>query len=392
MSRELEAIGDRSLPALDPLEVHSGLIGGPRRTALPPDPVPPLAGTPREVLEAMLVEPLSQPPCHVAFSGGRDSSAMLAVATHVARRHGLDDPIPLSARLEEHPRTWETEWQELVIGHLGLREWTRLPITDQLDALGPEAAGALRRHGMFWPSQGHSMLVFARHAGGGSMLTGGGGDEVFTSWSQRRIALRRLVGLRPRRRALKWIAFTRLPQRIQAAYLFDRSPVSTPWLRPEPDRELQQQRRRRALTFTKDWNEVLEGLIQSRYLELLRPVLDTFAADYGVRLMEPFYDRRFVRAMGRAAPQDGYETRTHALEAHFSDLLPPEILRRGTKAVFSEAAWGAHARGFAEQWDGGGLDETIVDIGRLREEWAKERPNARSLGCLHQAYLATQRA
>jgi asparagine synthetase B (glutamine-hydrolysing) len=390
MTGELEAIRGGSLPALDPLEVYSGLIGGPRRTPLPPEPGPPLAGTPREVLEAMLVEPLSKPPCHVAFSGGRDSSAMLAVATHAARKHGLDDPIPLTARLEEHPRTWETEWQELVIGHLGLREWSRLPIVDQLDALGPEASGALRRHGMYWPSQGHSMLVFARHAGGGSMLTGGGGDEVFTSWSQRRIPLRRLIQLRPRRRALKWIAFTRLPPKAQAAYFLNRSPVSTPWLRPGLDRELQQQRRKRALTFTKDWNEVLEGLIKSRYLELLRPVLDTFAADYGVRLLEPFYDPRFVRAMGRAAPHDGYLTRTHALEAHFSDLLPAEVLRRGTKAVFSEVAWGRHARGFVAEWDGSGMDEAIVDVDRLREEWAKERPNARSLGCLHQAYLATQ--
>jgi asparagine synthetase B (glutamine-hydrolysing) len=392
MPGELEAIRGGSLPALDPLEVYSGLIGGRRHTPLPPDPDPPLSGTPREVLEALLVEPLSNPPCHVAFSGGRDSSAMLAAATHVARTHGLDDPIPLSARLEKHPRTWETEWQELVIGHLGLHEWSRLPITDQLDALGPEASGALRRHGMYWPSQGHSMLVFSRHAGRGSMLTGGGGDEVFTNWSQQRIPLRRLAKLRPRRRAFKWMAFTRLPQKTQAAYFLNRSPVSTPWLRPEADREVQRRRRERALTMTKDWNEVLEGLIHSRYLELLRPVLDTFAADYGVRLLEPFYDPRFIRAMGRAAPRTGYLSRTHALEAHFSDLLPPEILRRSTKAVFSEVAWGPHARAFVSQWDGEGLDDTIVDLAKLREEWAKERPNARSLGCLHQAYLAAQGA
>lgn len=391
MTGELEGIERNSLPALDPLEIYSGVIGGPRHTPPPDPPEPPLTGTPREVLEAMLVEPLSNPPCHVAFSGGRDSSAMLAVATLVARRHGLDDPIPLTARLEEHPRSWETEWQELVINHLGLQDWSRLGITDQLDALGEEAKGALLRHGLYWPSQGHSLLVFSRQAGSGWLLTGGGGDEVFTRWSQKRIRTRQLTGLRPRHRMLKWMAFNALPQRVQVSYLMSREPVRTPWLRPEAEREVQQLRRKRALEFTKDWNEVLEGLIRSRYLEILRPVLDTFAQDCGVRLMEPFYDPRFIRAMGRAAPHDGYVNRTAALDAQFSDILPPEVLRRGTKAVFTEVAWGPGARAFGGSWDGRGVDEAIVDPERLAEEWAKERPNARSLGSLHHAWLMSQR-
>ncbi len=33
-------------------------------------------------------------PCVVAFFGGRDLSAILCVATHVARREGLSDPVP----------------------------------------------------------------------------------------------------------------------------------------------------------------------------------------------------------------------------------------------------------------------------------------------------------
>src|SRR5215210_4265482 len=190
MTGELQGIESTALPVLDPLEIASGIIAGPRRTALPPPPQPDLTGAPREVLEALLVEPLSNPPCHVAFSGGRDSSAVLAVATLVARRHGLPDPVPLTARLEAHPRTWETEWQELTIRHLGLSDWEHVPITSQMDALGPVATEALRRHGLYWPSQAHSMLVFSRHAGSGWLLTGGGGDEVFTSWSNQRTPLR----------------------------------------------------------------------------------------------------------------------------------------------------------------------------------------------------------
>jgi asparagine synthetase B (glutamine-hydrolysing) len=390
MSGDLQQPARRLLPPLDPLELHSGLIGGERKTPLPLPPEPELTGTPREVLEALLVEPLSDPPCHVAFSGGRDSSAMLAVATLVARRHGLPDPIPLSARLEEYPRTWETDWQEMTVRHLGLKEWHHIPIVDELDALGEVATGGLRRHGLFWPSQGHSMLVFASHAGSGSLLTGGGGDEVFSRWGQRRFALRSLMAMRPRRRAAKWMAFSALPLRVQTGMIQMRFPVSTPWLRPEVERELVRLRRLQAFERSSSWGDALERLIRSRYLELIRATLDTFAGDHGVRLHEPFYDARFVRAMGRTSPRNGYQSRTQAMERHFADVLPAEVLRRGTKAVFTDVAWGPGARAFADSWDGRGLDETLVDPERVREEWAKSRPNARSLSCLHQAWLAAQ--
>lgn len=389
MTGELQGSAQTAWPRLDPRELYSGIIAGRRRTPLPALEEDP-SSTPREVLEGLLVEPLSNPPCHVAFSGGRDSSAMLAMATLVARRHGLPDPVPLTARLEQHPRTWETEWQELTMRHLGLTDWTRVPIVDELDALGPDATAALRRHGVFWPSQAHSMLVFARHAGSGSLLTGGGGDEVFAGWSQRRLSIRLLASLRPRRRAAKWLLFSALPQRVQTELLLARQPVPTPWVRPEVDRELQRQRRQRSRARTANWGEVLEGFINSRYLEFLRPVLDTFALDHGVRLFEPFYDPRFVRAVSRAAPAEGYANRTTGLEANFSDVLPAEVLRRSTKAVFTEVAWGPGARAFAAAWDGQGLDESYVVPDVLREEWAKPRPNPRSLPSLHQCWLAAQ--
>jgi asparagine synthase (glutamine-hydrolysing) len=234
------------------------------------------------------------------------------------------------------------------------------------------------------------MLVFSAHVGGKTMLTGGGGDEVFSRWTGRAVPKLSLLKLRPRRRALKWFAFMSLPHRLQVAYTQRTTTVATPWLRPEADRDLQRRRRAAVLERSDTWGEVLEYLLGSRYLELVRATLDTFAADNGVRLFEPFYDPRFVRAMIRAAPSDGYYTRTEALETHFDDLLPAEVLQRGTKAVFTEVAWGPGARRFAAEWDGRGLDESLVDPERLRAEWAKPRPDSRSLSCLHQAWLASQ--
>jgi asparagine synthase (glutamine-hydrolysing) len=58
--------------------------------------------------------------------------------------------------------------------------------------------------------------------------------------------------------------------------------------------------------------------------------------------------------------------------------------------VLTDVAWGPGARSFADSWDGRGLDDTLVDPDRVREEWAKPRPNARSLSCLHQAWLVAQ--
>ena len=389
MTGELQGAARAVWPVLDPLELYSGIIAGRRRSALPADIEERDPGaSPREVLERLLLEPLTNGPCHVAFSGGRDSSAMLATATHVARRHGLPDPIPLTVRMEQHPRTWETEWQELTIRHLGISEWKLVPVVHELDALGADAQGALRRHGLYWPSQAHSMLVFARNAGSGSLLTGGGGDEVFAGWSQRKVAFRRLIKLHPRRRAAKWIALSSLPQRAQTELLLARQKLETPWVRPEVERRLQREYRQRSRRRTKDWGEVLEGFIDSRYLEFLRPVLDTFAMDHGVRLHEPFYDPRFIRAVVRAAPPEGYAGRTAGLEANFHDVLPREVIERSTKAVFTEAAWGPNAREFVAAWDGRGLDERYVAVDALREEWAKPRPSPRSIPCLHQAWLA----
>ena len=44
-------------------------------------------------VEDAVLPAVSRPPCVVTFSGGRDSSLVLAVATRVARREGLPDPI-----------------------------------------------------------------------------------------------------------------------------------------------------------------------------------------------------------------------------------------------------------------------------------------------------------
>ena len=79
--------------------------------------VPQPSSTARIALESILLDAVSDPPCYVLFSGGRDSSAVLAVAAHVARREGLPDPIPVTAIHPAASKTDETPWQAMVLDH-----------------------------------------------------------------------------------------------------------------------------------------------------------------------------------------------------------------------------------------------------------------------------------
>lgn len=379
------------LPRLDSLEIHSGVVLGRRRGSAPPMGSRTPGLTPMAALEGPLLEALRHRPCHVAYSGGRDSAAILAAATRVAREHGLPDPIPLTARFKDFPNTWEADWQELTVEHLGLGAWRQIELTTEFDALGAAATQALTRYGLYYPSQAHSAIVFAEAVGSGSLVTGGGGDEVFSRWGGRPIPRRRLARLRPRRRAAKWLAASALPRRARQRAIVRRRPVPIPWLREAAQREFE---RRRLLTYggspERSWADSLEGLLSSRYLEFVGTWAATFAQDAGVRLVEPFYDPSFVRSLAGAAPPAGYVSRSEALQATFGGMLPDSVWERSTKADFTEAGWGPAARSFVASWNGDGLDASLINPERLAQEWSKPRPDARSLVCLAQAWLSTE--
>lgn len=373
-----------SLPPLDALERFSGLVAGRRRTP-PPPPAPAIPGGARDVLEALLLDALSRPPCHIAFSGGRDSSAVLAVAVAVARRHGLPMPIPLTAEYDD-PATKETDWQELVIAHLGLQDvWERFHVTDELDVLGPFAVNALQRHGQFWPPNAHSMYNFTGRIRGGTMVTGGGGDEVLTHWRWGRAPVRETLAMRPVKRAVKWTAFYAIPPTVRQRLQPPRVTIMLPWLTPAATQELMG-RFKRPRTAT--WGADVEIYLDGRYWELVRSALDTFAADDDVRLVEPFYDPRFARALVAEAPRGGFPDRTTAFRTLFSDVLPDEVLARTTKAGFNAVGWGPQARAFAESWDGTGLDPDVVVPEAVQAAWLEEVPDVRCVGPLYAAWLA----
>jgi asparagine synthase (glutamine-hydrolysing) len=341
----------------------------------------------RQLLEDLMLPALSRPPCKVAFSGGRDSSAILAMATHVARRRGLQDPIPLTFRYEEHPRTRETEWQELMVRHLELEDWEIVAIRAELDVLGPMARDTLRRHGLFWPPNSHTMIPMLQAARTGSLLTGIGGDEVFRSLAKpKKMKPMQIVRSLPPHRALMVGLVKALPTRWKALVQYHHV-LRFPWLRPAARREVLRRFVEDTVQNQTDGRHPLESLENSRYLELSRGIVAAFKHDADVELVEPFLDPRFFRAILSELPQEGFPSRNAALEAFFGDLLPQAVVRRTSKAIFTESFWGRDSRDFAKDWDGTGLDPALVDPDVLRSHWLRPRPDMRSATPLQAAWL-----
>ncbi len=166
---------DDSLYLMSPLETATCILLG-HTGSLPPS----ASGIrdPRRALEHVVRDALLRPPCGVAFSGGRDSSAVLAVATHVARRDGLPPPIPITKVFPLVPSAEEGSWQETVVRHLGLDDWQRVVIHDELDLVGPLATANLIAHGVVWPPMIHGDVPVVELVRGGSVIDGEGGDEV----------------------------------------------------------------------------------------------------------------------------------------------------------------------------------------------------------------------
>jgi asparagine synthase (glutamine-hydrolysing) len=312
------------------------------------------------------------PPCLVSFSGGRDSSAVLAVATHVARREGLSLPVPATLRFPSAPAADETNWQEAVIDHLALPDWERRELKGQLDFVGPVAGPVLRRHGLLWPPNAHFHAPLLTIAAGGSLLTGFEGDGLFGGWRFSRVGDLLARRSTPRPRDALRLGFALAPPRARAELGLRREALRPmDWLTARERRGVERALAEHRYGHPVRWNAYIAWLARRRYIAVAVASLQQLAHDAGARLHHPLLDPRFLSELAHAGDYVGLGDRTHVMSAVFGELLPDEIVARRPKALFDEEMWGEKSDAFIAGWNGSGVDQALVNADALRKAWTR---------------------
>lgn len=371
---------------LTELDVASGVVLGcvdVKDHESAPEP----ASSPIDVLQDEACRLLESGPCVVAFSGGRDSSALLAVFTSVARRFGLAEPVAATLRWEGDASSDESEWQEQVVRSLGISQWEVIRPAEDLDLLGPEATAALSKHGLLWPPPAYAICPMLRRASGGTLISGEGGDETFGLWPYAKVWASLSARRRPPVRELAKLAAGFTPLTLRRALWRWREPPYQDWLTPGARRTYGRALSTEMATDPVWWDDYLAVMRRSRSITLGLETMTWLAGEEGARFVTPFHNPAFLDAMARLGGRRGMGGRTSIMTALFSDLLAPAILTRATKASFGGVFWGPASRQFARTWTGEGFDPSLVEVERLRAAWLAPTPVAGSALPLHAAWL-----
>lgn len=385
MSPERPGLAARWAPTR--VEVTAGRLIG-RDPATPRLPRPERR-SPRAALEAVLARALARPPCVVSFSGGRDSSAVLAVAAEVARREGLPAPVPTTLVFPHLPETDEREWQETVVRHIGLTEWERIECGGELDLLGSLAAGVLETYGAHWPPTANLQIPVVRVAAGGTVLTGLGGDEVFGTPGSH--LMRVLAGrARPRRRDLALAGYTVLPARLRSRRLLARAHGPQAWLTTEGAELVAGALAHWEAGVPERWSASLDTWWTSREVQASSALLAHLGRASDVVVSHPLMEPQFLASMRLCGGIAGFRSRADVMRDCFADVLPEAAITRVSKAVFDRAVRSQATQDFVDRWDGSGLEDFPVRPEVLREVWAEPGPCFPTFLLLQSAWLANR--
>jgi hypothetical protein len=343
---------------------------------------------PLEALENAVTDAVLRTPCCVAFSGGRDSSLVLAATVRAATRHGCEPPVAVTMRFARESTTHEAAWQTLVLDHLRVENRVVIDLTDELDFVGPEAATELRRRGALFPPNIHSLAPLVRHAAGGSLVVGLGGDEILGGyrWTRLNDALARRR--RPTGADLLRLGLAALPASARSRVRPRRGRPGPPaWLRPAARRRFEEIARANVDEPIR-FDNAVRRVVRLRALQVAHSSLGRLSPD--ARVEAPLLDPRFVSALVRAGGARGFGGRAAVMQEIAGGVLPPAILARTDKARFTAVFFGDASRTFAREWTGSGLDDSLVDPEALRREWLSTRPDTRAVLPLQIAWLHDQ--
>lgn len=372
------------LYTMDPLEIAGGWVNGYDTVGFPDGP----HASPRQVLDRMLLTYLCAAPCLVAFSGGRDSSVLLAAAVSLAHREGLPLPVPVTLTYPDAEETNETIWQRAVLAHLGIRERIELTVRDEHDPLGPVATPVLRRHGLVWPPNFAPTLRMMDQARGGVLLTGEGGDETFGL--KRITPLTKVLKTRGR---VPFGVYQDVARSLAPAALRRRSALRDryhrPWLRQATEEMLAARDAEDSSAYVLHAGRNTWQFATRRCARIGYETIRMLGSEMDVEYVQAFAEPDMVASVAAAGGFWGWTGRTAAMRVLFGDLLPREVLERRTKATFGNAVFTRYTREFARGWDGSGVDTDLVDPAALRENWLSVAPHAPSMTLIQQAWLAT---
>ena len=372
---------------LTELDVATGHVFGQVDAPWPEGPE--IDGGPLDVLFDEARRILGRGRCVVAFSGGRDSSALLACFLHVARRDGFEEPTAITARWPGDAAAEESEWQDHVAQGLKVKRWEIITPGTDFDLLGPLATGLLRAHGLLWPAPAVVFLPMIDTVGDGVLVTGDGGDEVFGLWGMGRIWSAVRQGRRLRS-AVRPVLGGAMPDWLRRRRALSAAEPYQSWLTPEARTSHREALAAEAVAVAPLWwPDYLRAVNSDRGLHLAERAYATICADRGGSLATPLKSPAFLSALARCGGRLGLGDRTSAMRALFSPLLDDTVLSRASKATFAGVHWGPASRQFAKDWDGTGVPVRWVDVDALRAAWCAPTPVYGGALPLHAAWLAT---
>jgi asparagine synthase (glutamine-hydrolysing) len=347
-----------------------------------------LANDARPIIERQLQVAMLRGPLWVSFSGGRDSSALLAIAASVARREGLPLPIPVTLVFPGVAVADEEAWQRLVLSHLDLEaDWVRVAPGDDLDMIGPYAERVLTRHGVMLPPNSHAVVPMLEAMGEGTLVSGSGGDEILEGspqrltsalWSRTRIERGEV-----RHGLVNDLSGRLLEREVRRHSLL----ADLYWVTPAARARLTALEIADRAAFPIRFDRLLERAWTDRHFQMGRYAYDQIAADAGVEILQPFREREVVAAVARAWGYRHPGGRIHTLRPLVGDLLPEAALARQSKAEFVNVFATDRLRDWVRKWDGSGVDQDRANVDALRHEWSKPSPHYCSFPLLQQAWL-----
>lgn len=317
---------------------------------------------------------------------------MLAVAVDEARRHGLPPPVAFSLRYPGTEGTDESDWQELVVRHLGVEEWEKFDIpTGAGELLGPPVLGSLAEDGLLWSPAVHTMVCWLPTLRGMTVLTGEGGDEILGA--QRVTPLRAALSAvrHDPRRALDRRLLRRALEPLQPAAARRKRWASgagdlLSWLRPPVREQALHEVGVAATRQPLSWRAAVRSEPRRAAVRRGEVARRMVAGRWGVRLVDPLHDPTFVEALARQGGLLGWSGRDAAMQRLFHGLLPDAVLYRRSKAYFNRAYFGPESREAAR-----GLTADIhpewVDQDRLRQMWQADLVDAGVTALAQAAYL-----